>query len=458
MQDVVIVGGGIGGLMCSYRLIEKDPTLKITLLEKGLDIDKRHCPIIEKKVDHCINCKYCDVMEGLAGAGAFSDGKYIISHEYGGWLNEFIGNEKLLDYINQADEILVSQGATTDIYQPSNELKKLCLKYDLHMQQAKVKHLGTDANLKTMAKLIDYMRTKITIHTESEVLDINKDSHEVLYRSQGQDKTITAKYIILALGRGGSGFLSSWCHRNAIELLNNQVDIGVRIELPALIWESFSKKIYEPKIWYRSQKYGDVTRMFCFNEKGYVVTENTNGIISVNGHAYKNEDKKSENSNFALLSTIKFTNPFNEPITYARQVAHLANLTSGGGILIQRFGDLINGRRTDEKRLAQSTVIPTLKAIPGDLSLCLPKRQLDNIIETIYALDKIAPGTANTDTLLYGIECKYYSARPKFNDFELDKTEKIYTIGDGAGVSRSLSQASANGLYVADKIISEKAK
>ncbi len=456
MEDILIVGGGIGGLMCSYRLITSNPNLKITLLEKGLDIDQRHCPIIQKQTDHCINCKYCSVMEGLAGAGAFSDGKYIISHEYGGWLNDFIGNEKLLDYIYQADEILVSQGADTKIYQPSDELKALCLKYDLHMQQAKIKHLGTDANLKTMKNLIDFLRKRINIQTESEVVDINITNHEVTYYQNQEKHKVSARYIVLAIGRSGSGFLSSWCDKNGIELLNNQVDIGVRVELPALIWEKFSTEIYEPKIWFRSQKYGDITRMFCFNENGYVVTENTSGIISVNGHAYKDEKMKSENSNFALLSTNRFTNPFKQPIEYARQVAHLANLISGGGILIQRFGDLINGRRTDDKRLAQSTVTPTLKAVPGDLSLCLPKRQLDNIIETIYALDKIAPGTANTDTLLYGIECKYYSARPKFQDFELDKTRGIYTIGDGAGVTRSLSQASANGLYVADKILNNQ--
>ncbi len=452
MKDVIIVGGGIGGLMCGYRLFENNPNLKITLIEKGLDILKRKCPIIDKKVDKCIKCPNCCIMEGLAGAGAFSDGKYIISHEYGGWLNEFIGNDNLLKYIRQADDILVNFGATKDVYYPDDELKKLCLQYDLHMNQAIVKHLGTDANLSTMANLIYDLKTKIEIITEAEVIDVNKDNNEITYLKNGEQVKINSKKIILALGRSGSGFLSEWCHKNKIELLNNQVDIGVRVEVPSIIWEHFSEKIYEPKIWYRSKRYGDVTRMFCFNERGYVVTENTNDILSVNGHSFKEEDKKSSNSNFALLSTIKFTQPFNQPIEYARQVAHLGNLISGGNVLVQRFGDLVSGRRTDENRLSKSTVTPTLKAVPGDLSLCIPKRQLDNIIETIYALDKIAPGMANTDTLLYGIECKYYSARPKFNDFLLDKTENIYVIGDGAGVTRSLSQAAANGLYLADKL------
>ena len=229
----------------------------------------------------------------------------------------------------------------------------------------------------------------------------------------------------------------------------------VRVELPSMVWDDFSHKIYEPKIWYRSKQYGDVTRMFCFNERGQVVMENTSGVLTVNGHAYVDEAKKSQNSNFALLSTIRFTEPFKEPIEYARSVAGLANLISGGSVLVQRLGDLMAGRRTDEKRLAQSTVRPTLNAVAGDLSLCLPKRQLDNIVETLAALDKIAPGTMNYDTLLYGVECKYYSAGPDCTDFELDGCEKIYAVGDGTGFTRSLSQAAAHGLYVADKILSK---
>lgn len=240
--------------------------------------------------------------------------------------------------------------------------------------------------------------------------------------------------------------------QNGIPLQNNQVDIGVRVELPSIIWEDFSRKIYEPKIWYRSQKYGDTTRMFCFNERGSVVTENTDGVLTVNGHSYRDQSRKTQNSNFALLSTIRFTEPFREPIEYARHVASLANLISGGSVLVQRLGDLENGRRTDEKRLGQSTTRPTLRAVAGDLSLCMPKRQLDNILETLHALDAVAPGTANYDTLLYGIECKYYSARPACNDFAIEGCNGIYALGDGAGFTRSLSQAAANGLYVADKL------
>ncbi len=450
--DVLIIGGGIGGIMTAYRLLQKNPSISLCLLEKGNPIDKRTCPIVTKKVSKCIKCKSCAIMEGMAGAGAFSDGKYVISTEYGGWLTEFLPPETVINYIEEADKILVSFGATTERFSPSNELKKICLENDLHMNQAQLKHLGTDSNFDTMKKLIESLDGKCDIFTLTDVTNIDRNSHLVTMTHAGKEYSCTADRIIFAVGRVGSRFFADWCQKNNVPLQNNQVDVGVRVELPSIIWENFSRKIYEPKIWYRSKVYGDTTRMFCFNERGNVVTENTDGVLTVNGHSYRDQSRKTDNSNFALLSTIKFTQPFNSPIEYARHVAGLANLISGGSVLIQRFGDLIRGRRTDEKRLGQSTTRPTLNAVPGDLSLCMPKRQLDNIIETLYALDKVSPGTANYDTLLYGIECKYYSARPQCENFEITGCRGIYAIGDGAGFTRSLSQAAANGLYVADQI------
>lgn len=450
--DILIIGGGIGGLMTAYRLINNNPSLNICLIEKGHPLDKRSCPIVKKQVDKCIKCKSCAIMEGMAGAGAFSDGKYVISTEYGGWLTEFLPDKTVINYIEQADSILVSFGATTERFMPNNELKKLCLEHDLHMNQAQLKHLGTDSNFDTMLKLIESLKGKCDIFTDTEVIDIDKNTHTLSIVNGNDDYSCSADKIIFAVGRVGSRFFSNWCVKNDISLVNNQVDVGVRVELPSIVWEDFSKKIYEPKIWYRSEQYGDTTRMFCFNERGNVVTENTSGVLTVNGHSYRDLSRKTENSNFALLSTIKFTEPFKSPIEYARYVAGLANLISGGSVLVQRFGDLISGRRTNEARLNASTTKPTLAAVPGDLSLCLPKRQLDNIIETLYALDKVSPGTANYDTLLYGIECKYYSARPSCTNFEIDGCKGIYAIGDGAGFTRSLSQAAANGLYVADII------
>lgn len=454
--DYIIIGGGIGGLMSAYGLAKQQPDKSILLIEKGKDLTNRSCPIITRKVEKCIRCKPCAIMEGMAGAGAFSDGKYIISTEYGGWLPEFERPEKVMQYIEQADSILVGFGATTDRYQPDHELKQLCLRHDLHMQQATLKHLGTDANYTTMLHLINHLKDHIEIVTESMVVDVDKVNHIVSILHRNEQYDVKGEHIIFAVGRAGSRMFLDWCKKNKIPTANNQVDIGVRVEVPSIVWEHFSKKIYEPKISYRSKKYGDTTRMFCFNDRGHVVTENTDGVLTVNGHSYKEEHLKTTNSNFALLTTIRFTQPFNEPIEYARYVASLANKISGGSVLVQRLGDLESGKRTDEKRLRDSRTVPTLHAVPGDLSLCMPKRQLDNIIETLHALDKVAPGTANYDTLLYGIECKYYSARPECTNFAINGCDHIYAIGDGAGFTRSLSQAAANGLMVADYIIHGK--
>ena len=450
--DVAIIGGGIGGLMAAHRLSASNPALNIILLEKGTALEHRSCPMITKKSVTCIHCAHCAIMEGMAGAGAFSDGKYIISTEYGGWLTDYLPPATVIDYIEQADKLLVGYGATTDRYQPDNELKKLCVQHDLHMQQASLKHLGTDANFETMKHMVADVAQRVEILTRTEVLDVDKDAHKLTTK----DGELNADSIIFAVGRVGSRMFSNWCRKNGVEMTNNQVDIGVRVELPSMVWEHFSQRIYEPKIWYRSKRYGDTTRMFCFNERGSVVMENTDGVLTVNGHSYKGEDKKTQNSNFALLSTIRFTQPFKDPIEYARYVASLANLISGGSVLVQRLGDLEAGRRTDAARLRVSTTAPTLDVVPGDLSLCMPKRQLDNIIETLHALDRVAPGTANHDTLLYGIECKYYSARPAAEKFELIGCKDIYAVGDGAGFTRSLSHAAAHGLYVADLIAGKR--
>lgn len=452
IYDVVIVGGGIGGLMCAYRLMEKSPQLSVLILERGRKLENRSCPILAGKVEKCIKCNPCAIMEGMAGAGAFSDGKYNITTEYGGWLPDVMKAEDVMKYIRQADEILVRYGADKEVYHPDNQLKALCLQHDLHMQQAEVKHLGTDANYGTMLKLIHSMDGHVDIETEAVVSDVDKESHDVIFTQKGKEKHVKGKAVVFAVGRIGNRMFQKWCEDNHVACTNNQVDIGVRVELPYEIWEPFSKRIYEPKILYKSGHYGDTTRMFCFNERGYVVTENSDGVLTVNGHSYKDKAKQSNNSNFALLSSTYFTEPFNEPVAYARDIAALANKISGGYVLVQRLGDLEKGQRTTAARLSKSSVKPTLDAVPGDLSLCMPKRQLDNIVETLHALDKVAPGTANYDTLLYGVECKYYSARPHAKDFMLEGTDEIYALGDGAGFTRSLAQAAANGLVVADII------
>lgn len=447
--DVAIVGAGISGLMIAYRLISRKPNIKIIIIEKGKEIEKRSCPIVNKQNKECIGCKLCSIMNGVAGAGAFSDGKYIITNEYGGWLSDFMSSEKSLEYMEMADKILVSFGATKFRYKPNDELKRLCLQNRLYMKQGEVKHLGTENNYEIMISFVNSIKKSCTILSENEVININKEQHTIEILGANQ---IAAESIIFAVGRSGSSFLIDWCLNNGIKLSNNFVDVGVRVELPSIIWNHISEKVYDPKISYRSEKYGDNTRMFCFNDGGSVVMENTNGVITVNGHAYADKKLKTNNSNFALLSTIEFSEPFHKPIEYLKHIAGTANFISDGSVIVQRFGDLVGGKRTNEKRLSESTVRPTLNAVAGDLSLCIPKRQLDNIIETIHQLDKIAPGTSNYDTLLYGVECKYYSARPKMNNFEMQNCSKIYACGDGAGITRSLAQAAANGLYLADII------
>jgi len=389
-------------------------------------------------------------MNGLGGAGAFSDGKYIITNEYGGWLSSFISPSEALNYMEKADSILRHFGATDYRYKPDNELKKLCLQNGLFMKQGEVKHLGTENNLDIMTKFVEHLMQQCKIIVDCEVTDVKKSDHVIEATNYGN---VTAKSILFAVGRSGNSFLIDWCEKNKIEVYNNSVDIGVRVELPSVIWEDISRKVYDPKISYRSKQYGDETRMFCFNEGGQVVIENTNGVKTVNGHSYADSLLKSENSNFALLSTIRFSEPFKKPIEYIKSIAGIANYISNDSVIVQRYGDLINGHRTTLEDLKDSTVHPTLKAYPGDLSLCIPKRQLDNIIETIAKLDAIAPGTANYDTLLYGVECKYYSARPSMSNFKLDDCTNIFACGDGAGITRSLAQAAANGLYIADIIM-----
>lgn len=447
--DVAIIGGGISGLMIAYKLLEKKEDINIIIIERGKELEKRECPI-EKRNSECINCKECSIMNGMAGAGAFSDGKFIISTEYGGKLQEIIGDLKAEQYMNMANEILEDCGATKETFEVNDELESLCDKNGLGIRKGKVKHFGTESNLKIMGNLIKKLRLKnCKILANSIVSDVDPRIKEIIVN---ENKKIYAKKIVFAVGRSGSEFLFNWCKKNKIKTFNNNVDLGVRVELKSTIWDKITSIAYDPKIYYKSELYKDETRMFCFNVGGKVVLENTFEIKTVNGHAYK--DEKTENSNFALLSSIKLTEPFDEPLEYIKLFAKCVNKISNDTVIVQRYGDLKKGRRTTKERLDKSSVIPTLKvAYPGDISLCLPKRQLDNIMETIEKLDNIAPGTAGEDTLLYGIEGKYYSFIPKMEDFVIDGYDDIYACGDGCGATRSLAQAAANGLYLAEKII-----
>lgn len=455
--DVAIIGAGISGYLAAYELALKT-NLNVILIEQGNAIQKRVCPMISKK-SKCLNCKDCSIMKGFGGAGNFSDGKYNITTEFGGWLNEYISDEEVIELIKYVDNINMKFGATDKIFSTNTieakQIKKIALEYDLHLLQAIVKHLGTERNLEILTRIYEFLKEKIQILCNTKVEKINVIEYKQFVLELEKGENIVCKYLIAAPGRSGAEWFSKECRRLNIPLINNQVDIGVRVELPSEVFENITDNIYEAKLKYRTKKYGDIVRTFCMNPYGYVVAENVDGLITVNGHSYADEKLRSKNTNFALLVSNRFTEPFNNPYKYGKSIASFSNLL-GNGVMIQRFGDLIKGRRSTYHRISQSFTIPTLLAEPGDLSLVLPKRHLDNIIEMIYALDKLAPGTANDDTLLYGVEVKFYSAKPELSNCLETKYSNFFAIGDGAGVTRGLSQAGASGIVVAREISSRE--
>lgn len=452
MYDVIIIGAGPGGIFAAYELVNKDKNLKIAIIEKGKSLDKRACPIDGKKIKSCIKCDTCSIMSGFGGAGAFSDGKYNITNDFGGTLYEHIGSDTAIELMHYVDDINVLYGGQdTKLYSTAkSSFKKLCMQNKLKLLDASVRHLGTDINYVVLNNLYNELNKHVDIYFNTEVLDIKIDKN--IYLVTTKSDTYKAKNCIVSAGRSGSKWIQEICQKLNIETNSNRVDIGVRVELPAPIFSNLTDELYESKIVYRTEKYEDNVRTFCMNPNGIVVNENTNGIITVNGHSYEDDKLKTNNTNFALLVSKTFSEPFKDSNSYGESIARLSNML-GGGVIVQRFGDLIRGRRTNEKRLSKSTVTPTLSATPGDLSLVLPKRILDDIIEMIYALDKVAPGTANDDTLLYGVEVKFYNMEVAVDE-NLETIHKgLYIIGDGSGVTHSLSHASSSGIYVAREIV-----
>ena len=452
LYDVVIIGGGIGGLMAAYRLRKNQPDMKIAVTELGNTLEKRVCPV--GKSNKCIHCKICSITSGYAGAGAFSDGKFNLGTAYGGTLGEELGDDVANKYIDEVDAVL-NEYCTADVptvYKSNEDLKLKCLQNNLRLLDMNVKHLGTDNNFLTMQNLIEAIKASGTeLYHFYDCKKVKKDG-DLYVLNYANREVLTAKNIIIATGRSGANFVSEFCRDFDVKTSSNHIDIGVRVEMKDIIWREFSSKIYEPKIICKTKTFEDRCRMFCFNQGGLVSAENNHGIITANGHSFAQAEKKTDNCNFAILSSIRFTEPFNQPTEYAESISRLANMIGNGNVIVQRFGDLIRGRRTNEHRLSQNTVIPTLKGTAGDISLVLPHRILTNIIETIYALDKVAPGTANDDTLLYGCESKYYSIRPVFMNNKFELVDGAYIIGDGSGICRGLSQSGAMGIYVADCI------
>ncbi|MBQ8280523.1 MAG: FAD-dependent oxidoreductase [Roseburia sp.] len=449
--DIIIIGAGPGGIFSAYELVQKRPDLKVAVFEAGHSLAKRHCPIDGEKIKSCIGCQSCSIMSGFGGAGAFSDGKYNITNDFGGTLYEYIGKERALNLMKYVDEINMRYGGEgTKLYSTSGtRFKKECIKHDLHLLDASVRHLGTDINYVVLENLYAYLQDKVDFYfdTPVETVAIIDGGYEV----KCQDASYTCEKCIISVGRSGSKWMERVCKELEIPTKSNRVDIGVRVELPADVFSHLTDELYESKIVYRTQKYQDKVRTFCMNPKGAVVNENTNGIITVNGHSYEDPEKQTNNTNFALLVAKHFSEPFKDSNGYGESIARLSNML-GGGVIVQRFGDLIRGKRSTPDRIEEAFITPTLKATPGDLSLVLPKRILDGIIEMIYALDKVAPGTANDDTLLYGVEVKFYNMEVEVNDKLECCYDGLYIIGDGSGITHSLSHASASGVHVARDI------
>ena len=453
--DVIIVGAGPGGIFAAYELSKKSPMLKVAVFETGHSLENRKCPIDGKKIKSCINCKTCSIMSGFGGAGAFSDGKYNITNDFGGTLHEYIGKDEAIELMHYVDDINMEYGGEgTKMYSTAGTgLKKICLQNKLHLLDAKVRHLGTDKNYVVLQNFYNAIKDKTDFHFDCPVTDIKAIDGGFFVTAK--DGEYTCKDCIISVGRSGSSWMEGLCKKLNIPTKSNRVDIGVRVELPAEIFSTLTDELYESKIVYRTEKFEDNVRTFCMNPNGIVVNENTNGIVTVNGHSFEDENKKTGNTNFALLVSKHFSEPFKDSNGYAESIARLSNML-GGGVIVQRFGDLIRGRRSTVKRIEENVTVPTLSATPGDLSLVLPKRILDGIIEMIYALDKIAPGTANDDTLLYGVEVKFYNMQVEIDDNLETKLKGLYVIGDGSGVTHSLSHASASGVYVARKITANK--
>ena len=451
--DIIIVGAGAAGVFMAYELTKEKCGAKVLVIEKGAPLAERACPIARGLTDHCIKCSPCHIMNGYGGAGSLSDGKYNITTNFGGDLHLYVGEKKAMELMEYVDSVLCSMGGSDAVlYSTENtELKTIALRHDLHLMDAKVRHLGTDRNVKILGNIFAYTEKHVefAFKTTVQTVDVKDGGFTVL--TAGGDE-YSCKDLVLAMGRSGSKLGQEICGKLGIPTESNRVDLGLRVELPAAIFKHITDEVYESKLVYKTQKYGDRVRTFCMNPYGEVVSENTNGIITVNGHSYADPSLRTENTNFALLVANHFTEPFKDSNEYGESIARLSNML-GGGVLVQRFGDLIKGRRSNESRMAKSFTKPTLKATPGDLALVMPKRQMDDIIEMIYALDKIAPGTANDDTLLYGVEVKFYNSTVEVDENLETRVKGLYMLGDGSGVTHSLSQASASGIHVARRLI-----
>jgi uncharacterized FAD-dependent dehydrogenase len=452
--DVIIVGGGPAGIFSALTLVNSQKSIRILLIEKGDLTNKRICPArLNKK--GCILCSRCALVSGWGGAGAFSDGKLTFSSEVGGWLKDYIGEKRLLELLNLVDRIYENFGANQPLIKPDptifENFQRKAIYAGLRLVYFAIKHLGTENCAPILLNMYEYLKEKIDINLNTQVISLLVDNGKVFGVELENGERYYSDFVIVAPGREGAKWFNEEGRRIGLSWSINPVDIGVRVEIPAIVMKELTDQLYEAKFIYYTKTFDDKVRTFCMNPYGEVVMEQNEGIISVNGHSFA--EKKTENTNFAVLVSKNFTEPFKDPISYGRAIGSLANLLSNG-IILQRLGDLLAGRRSTWDRLAKGMVIPTLKdAVPGDLSLVLPYRYLVNIIEMLQALDKVTPGVYSRHTLLYGVEVKFYSARVQLSSSLETEIKNLFAIGDGAGITRGLAQASASGILVGQEIL-----